>query len=75
MVALEQLKQFSSVPNSPLTGVEPTINYMQSLGSEHIQIILENSEWVFKVSGCGSKLHNLLQLCTLDFFLKLGYLL
>ena len=52
-LALQQLEQFSSGPNSPLTGVEPTIKYLQNLGAKYIDVILENSQWVIKVSGCG----------------------
>ena len=44
------LKQFSKGPVSALSGVWPTISYLQNLRGEHIDLILEFSKWIIKVS-------------------------
>ena len=44
------LKQFSKGPVSALTGVWPTIGYLQNLRGEHIDLVLEYSKWIIKVS-------------------------
>ena len=33
-------------PSSPLRGHDTTVQYLQRLGPEHIDLILEFSEWV-----------------------------
>ena len=47
--ALQLLSQFSRGPSGPLSGVWPTIGYLQNLGPESIDLILEYSKWVIKV--------------------------
>jgi hypothetical protein len=48
--ALTLLSQFRRGPTDTLKGVWPTTEYLQSLGSEYIPLILEYSEWVIKDS-------------------------
>jgi hypothetical protein len=48
--ALTLLSQFRKGPTETLKGVWPTIDYLQSLGSEHTPLILEYSIWVVKDS-------------------------
>lgn len=44
------LHSFHGGPNSSLSGVWPTIDYLQNLGSENIELILKYSEWVLQES-------------------------
>jgi hypothetical protein len=48
--ALQMLKQFSKGPVSALSDVWPTISYLQNLRGEHIDLVLEYSKWIIKVS-------------------------
>jgi hypothetical protein len=34
-----------------LSGVDPTITYLQNLGAKHLDLILDYSKWVIKVSA------------------------
>ncbi|XP_019851602.1 PREDICTED: vam6/Vps39-like protein [Amphimedon queenslandica] len=49
-LALTMLHSFHGGPNSSLSGVWPTIDYLQNLGSENIELILKYSEWVLQES-------------------------
>ncbi|KAL4237860.1 Vam6/Vps39-like protein [Mactra antiquata] len=46
--ALNQLMKQATRPNSPLYGCDRTVSYLQHLGSEHLNLIKEYSEWVIK---------------------------
>lgn len=46
--ALSLLMKQAARPNSPLRGHERTVQYLQHLGSEHLKLILEFSEWVLR---------------------------
>ncbi|BES93929.1 Vacuolar sorting protein 39 domain 1 [Nesidiocoris tenuis] len=46
--ALDLLEKQASCEDSPLWGVEPTIQYLQSLGSEYIELILRYAGWVLE---------------------------
>ena len=52
------LKQFSKGPVSALSDVWPTIGYLQNLRGEHIDLILEYSKWVIKVTTTSFVLTN-----------------
>jgi len=44
--ALDLLRSHSADPDSPLSGHSRTVNYLQNLGPNHIEIVLEFSLWV-----------------------------
>ena len=44
--ALELLRSHSSNPDSPLSGHEATVKYLQELGGDNIDLILDFSTWV-----------------------------
>ncbi|XP_064621475.1 vam6/Vps39-like protein [Lineus longissimus] len=46
--ALDLLFKQSQKPGSPLKGHERTVMYLQHLGSQHLNLIFEFSEWVLK---------------------------
>ncbi|XP_041353642.1 vam6/Vps39-like protein [Gigantopelta aegis] len=46
--ALSLLMKQAARPDSPLKGHDRTVQYLQHLGSEHLNLILEYSEWVLK---------------------------
>ena len=43
---MELLRNHSADPDSPLSGHSRTVNYLQNLGPNHIEIVLEFSLWV-----------------------------
>ena len=49
-LALELLHQFHKGPTGPLSGVWPTIDYLQNLTKDHIDLILKYSKWVLKLN-------------------------
>ena len=56
LVALDLLVRQSQKPSSSLKGHDPTVQYLQRLGPEHIDLIFEYAEWVLKASPAdGSK--------------------
>ena len=48
--ALELLRSHSTDPDSPLSGHARTLTYLQNLGQDHIDLILEFSLWVIMSS-------------------------
>lgn len=46
--ALEMLREQSKRPNSPFSGHERTVHYLQQLGPEYIDLILQFSEWIVR---------------------------
>lgn len=46
--ALKLLKKFADEEDDEEEKVGPTIRYLQSLGPEHIKVILENAKWVLQ---------------------------
>ncbi|XP_076345716.1 vam6/Vps39-like protein [Tachypleus tridentatus] len=48
--ALELLMRQARKPDSPLKGHERTIQYLQHLGAEHLELIFEFASWVLKES-------------------------
>lgn len=48
--ALELLHQFHKGPTGPLSGVWPTIDYLQNVTKDHIDLILKYSKWVLKLN-------------------------
>lgn len=46
--ALDLLLRQADLPSGPLRGPEKTIEYLQKLGPEHIQLIFDYSKWVLK---------------------------
>ncbi len=49
LLALQLLHQFSSGLIAPLTGIWATVDYLQNLGANQIDLILEYSKWIIKV--------------------------
>ena len=43
---MDLLRSHSADPDSPLSGHSRTVNYLQNLGPNHIEIVLEFSLWV-----------------------------
>ncbi|XP_059481354.1 vam6/Vps39-like protein [Neocloeon triangulifer] len=48
--ALDLLKEQSQIQESPLQGADHTILYLQQLGNNHIDLILEHAAWVLAMS-------------------------
>ena len=48
--ALELLRSHSTDPDSPLAGHSRTLTYLQNLGPDHVDLILEFSLWVIMTS-------------------------
>ena len=48
--ALELLRSHSTDPDSPLAGHSRTLTYLQNLGPDHVELILEFSLWVIMTS-------------------------
>ncbi len=48
--ALSLLKEHAGRPQSSLRGPERTVQYLQNLGPEHVDVIFEFAEWVLKES-------------------------
>lgn len=46
--ALNTLMKQAARPDSPLKGHERTVQYLQHLGKDHLQLIFEYAEWVLK---------------------------
>ncbi|CAL1543565.1 unnamed protein product [Lymnaea stagnalis] len=46
--ALSTLMKQAARPESPLKGHERTVQYLQHLGKDHLQLIFEYAEWVLK---------------------------
>ena len=46
--ALDVLRSQSSIPDSPLAGVERTIHYLQNLGPSRLGLIFKHAPWVLK---------------------------
>ncbi|KAK9500068.1 hypothetical protein O3M35_001406 [Rhynocoris fuscipes] len=46
--ALDLLQKQAMVEDSPLRGHDPTIQYLQNLGKDYINLILKYSEWVLE---------------------------
>jgi Vam6/Vps39-like protein vacuolar protein sorting-associated protein 39 len=44
--ALDLLRDQSQVKESPLFGTDHTISYLQQLGNQHMELILEHAAWV-----------------------------
>lgn len=59
--ALDLLLRQADLPSSPLKGTDKTIEYLQKLGSENIQLIFDYSKWVLKANP-----ENSLQIFTND---------
>ena len=49
-LALDMLHKFHKGPYTVLSGVWPTIDYLQNLGCDNIDLILKYSEWVLRES-------------------------
>ena len=49
--ALELLSKFRDGPTGPLSGVQPTIQYLQGLGKDNIDLIFAHSKWVLEEDG------------------------
>jgi len=47
--ALKLLKKMAMNEEDGMTQIEPTVRYLQKLGSKHIGLILESSKWVFSL--------------------------
>ncbi|KAA1106344.1 Vacuolar morphoproteinsis protein 6 [Puccinia graminis f. sp. tritici] len=47
--ALKLLKKMAMNEEDAMTQIEPTVRYLQKLGSKHIDVILESSKWVFSL--------------------------
>ena len=48
--ALDLLSQLHKGPTGPLSGVSPTIDYLQNLGKENLDLVLSYSKWVLAES-------------------------
>ncbi|KAL3874849.1 hypothetical protein ACJMK2_037811 [Sinanodonta woodiana] len=49
--ALQLLMKQAARPNSPLGGYEKTVQYLQHLGADHLNLIFEYAKWVLKESA------------------------
>lgn len=46
---LTRISRMSEDEDDPEDKVEPTVRYLQKLGSDHLDLIFESSEWIFEV--------------------------
>lgn len=46
--ALDLLTQFHKGPTSELSGVLPTIEYLQNIGKDDMELVLQYSKWVLR---------------------------
>jgi hypothetical protein len=48
--ALQLLAKYGTAKNNALSGPVETINYLKTLGKNHLQLILEFSQWVLRLN-------------------------
>jgi len=46
--ALDLLLRQSDIPTGPLSGPKKTVDYLQHLGADHVQLVIDYSKWVLK---------------------------